>query len=235
MYSLAQGILFKLKPPTDLSNTWKSLTKMVLCTCRWIVQPRSNESNMLQTVKLTCVCSAVLLHPETPLILSLLHTHTLAAHELPALLNRFWVLRNSVRGIISTYFLRRAESGSSAALYHRKIGQTCPTLHRISVHSQSAAKIDMLTVIYILNKRLYGWKKNQSILELILRLTEFLTLPFTLCADLCAEPSIFPSLPNYVSQPCEGWSPSTLGKWVISAENVCLITEPEAIRFTCRV
>lgn len=96
MYSLELEILFRLKTPTDLSNTWKLLTKMVLCTCRWTVQSRHSESNVLHTVKLTCVCSAVLLQPETPLILGLLHTHTLAAHVLSALLNRY-VLRNSER------------------------------------------------------------------------------------------------------------------------------------------
>lgn len=78
-----------MKTPTHLSNTWKSLTKMVLGTCRWSVQPRHSESNMLQNVKLTRVCPAVLLHPETALILGLLHTRTLAAHVLSALLNRY--------------------------------------------------------------------------------------------------------------------------------------------------
>lgn len=67
------GILFRLKTPTDLTNTWKSLTKMVLCTCRWSVQPRQSESNMLQTVDL-CVFSSPAASRDT--------THTgLAAHS----------------------------------------------------------------------------------------------------------------------------------------------------------
>lgn len=65
------------------------------------------------------------------------------------------------------------------------------------------------------------------------RPNRFLTLPCS--QDLCAEPSIFPSSLNYTSQPSDGWITVTLGKWVISVENVCLITEPEAIRFTCWV
>lgn len=68
-------ILFRWKTPTDLSNTWKSLTKWALCACRWTVQHKYSQSNVLHTVKLTCACSASLLHPDTPLMSGLLHTH----------------------------------------------------------------------------------------------------------------------------------------------------------------
>lgn len=73
-----------MKTPTHLSNTWKPLTKMVLGVCS-----PGTVNLTLQNVKLTRVRPAVLLHPETALILGLLHTRTLAAHVLSALLNRY--------------------------------------------------------------------------------------------------------------------------------------------------
>ena len=157
--------MFRWKTPTHPSNTWKSLTKRALCTCRWTVQHMYNESNALHTV------SASLLHPDTPFMSGLPHTHTLAVH-MPLFLPAFpeqvcGTLRSENFGVRSHQHLlspqswiwvfscsvsqeNRADLPSSSS-YFRSLTKCCKNT-------------DKLTVICILSKRLYGWYRNQSIL-----------------------------------------------------------------------
>lgn len=166
------------------------------------------------------------------------HTHTLAAHA-PLLLPAF---PKQLRGMLcSENFIVRSHQ-------HLLSPQSWIWVFSCSVSQENRADLpssssyfrsltkcckntDKLTVIYILSKNLYGWYRNQAILKLALSLSKLLTLPCT--QHLSAEPSVFPSLPNYISQPSDGWITPTLRKRVISSECMCLIAEPEATKFTC--
>lgn len=135
------------------SNTWKFLTKQTLCTCRWPLQPMQR---VLHAVKLTCAYSARLLHSASTVHARHTHWQHMCPYCCLHFLNSYLqhrIPRALVWEITSTYFLHKAEFGSSAVLYHRRIEQTCPVLRHTSVHSQSAAKPDKLTIICILNRK----------------------------------------------------------------------------------
>lgn len=192
-----------------------------------------SELSILHTVKVPSVYSVRLLHTIPS---ELLHTHVLAL-QMPLFLTSIswigmWDMTSENLGVMYHQHLlspqswiwvfscsvsqeNRADLPSSSS-YFRSLTKCCKNTGR-------------LTVICILIKRPYGWYKKpiDTHLEITLRLSNLLTLSCT--QDLYAEPNIFTSLPNDNSH-----SPVMSGVLPhVGSGSFHLITEPEAIGFTC--